>query len=95
MRIYKIVKKEESLVIPLSKVNLENGFIVVSSEDETIGIIVYDNHEDMYMFIINFVDTFSVGVGCEYSDPSLEGLMKQLKDNYVSPVEFNFIKVEQ
>lgn len=96
MTLYKIVKRNENPTIPLNKVSCMNGFIVVSSDDEPVGVIVYDSGESEYIMINNFHDTFAQGIcPTKYTSSNLEDLMERIKDNYMDPVEFNFIRVEQ
>lgn len=94
MRIYRVVKKEENPTIALSKVSLNNGFIIVTSDGEAIGIIVHDLNSENYFFITDFSDyfgDFDSDSGCS----NLEALMNCIKKDYDDPVEFNFVKVEQ
>ena len=95
MKTYRIVKKEESPTINIKEVNFENGFVIVTSDDEVVGIIIYDTYNDVYAFINHFRDDFYSGVGTDYSDENLEELMKRLTSEYTDPVEFNFVRVEE
>jgi hypothetical protein len=95
MKTYKIVKKEESPTININEVSFENGFIIVTSDGEVIGIIVHDTYNDVYAFINHFRDDFYSGVNTDYSDEELEELMKRLTSEYSDPVEFNFVRVEE
>jgi len=95
MKIYKVVKKEESPTIPLSKVNMGEGFLIVVSNNEAIGIIVYDTNDSQYMMITDFRDDFTVGIDPRYYNEDLEDLMTEIKKDYIDPVEFNFVRVEQ
>lgn len=95
MKTYRIVKKEESPTININEVNFENGFVIVTSDDEVVGIIVYDTYNDVYAFINHFRDDFYSGVSTDYSDENLEELMKRLTSEYTDPVEFNFVRVEE
>ena len=54
MKTYKIVKKEDKPTIPISKVHFDEGFIIVLSNDEAVGIIVQDDDEGVYSFIATF-----------------------------------------
>lgn len=95
MRTYRIVKKEESPTININEVSFENGFVIVTSDNEVIGIIVHDTYNDVYAFINHFRDDFYSGVNIDYSDDELEELMKRLTSEYTDPVEFNFVRVEE
>lgn len=95
MKTYRIVKKEESPTININEVSFENGFVIVTSDGEVIGIIVHDAHNDVYAFINHFRDDFYSGVNTDYSDDELEELMKLLTSEYTDPVEFNFVRVEE
>lgn len=95
MKTYKIVRKEESPTININEVSFENGFIIVTSGDEVIGIIVRDTYNDVYVFINHFEDDFYSGINADYSYEELEELMKRLTSEYSDPVEFNFIRVEE
>lgn len=92
MRTYKIVKKEEKPTITISKVNFNEGFILVESNDEAVGIIVLDDEAGVFSFISNFRDSFRDGIRPAYYDESLEGLMKTLKNDLVDETEFTFIR---
>jgi len=95
MRIYKVVEKEETPTISLDNVNIEDGFLIALSEDEAIGIIVYDVKYDQYIMITNFWDNFSSGINTPYHNEDLKKLMEEIKSDYADPVEFNFVRVEQ
>ena len=95
MRAYRIVKKEENPTIQLNKVNLYNGFIIVTSDSETIGIIVYDDELHEFLFIDSFINSFGTGIDPSYHRDELEDLMKDIKESFVDPIEFNFIPVEK
>lgn len=96
MKVLRIVKKEDSPTIPLNKVDLCSGFIVVTSDDENVGIIVYDTSSDHYIFIDSFYDSFTSGLDSpNYYADELHDLMGLLKRTFEGPVEFNFIEVEQ
>jgi len=95
MKTYRIVKKEESPTINIKDVNFENGFVIVTSDGEVIGIIVYDTYNDDYAFINHFKDDFYSGVNTDYSDEELEELMQRLTSEYADPIEFNFVRVEK
>lgn len=95
MKTYRIVKKEESPTININEVSFENGFVIVTSDDEVIGIIVHDTYNDVYSFINHFSNDFYSGVSTEYSEDYLEELMKRLTSEYADPVEFNFVRVEE
>ena len=95
MKTYRIVKKEESPTININEVSFENGFVIVTSDDEVVGIIVHDTYNDVYAFINHFKDDFYSGVDTDYSDEKLEALMKRLTSEYADPVEFNFVRVEE
>lgn len=95
MRIYKVVKKEENPTIPLNKVRMEDGFLIVMSNGEVVGIIVYDSSDTQYIMITNFRDYFATGIDPEYHNESLEKLLEEIKSDYINPVEFNFVRVEQ
>jgi len=94
MRIYKVIKKEESPTISLNKVSMKDGFLIVMSDSEAVGIIVYDNCEAKYLMITEFIDSFQSGIDPRYCNENLEKLMEEIKSDYVDPVEFSFIKVE-
>ena len=94
MRVYKVVKKEESPTITINRVNFDDGFIIVTSEGNAVGIIVYDLGSGSYIFITSFKDYFGE-LSAEYGNPDLEELMNCIQSDYSDPVEFNFIKVEQ
>lgn len=93
MRIYRIVKKEESPTILIGRVNFSEGFIIVTSDGEAIGIIVEDKGQEEYIFITKFSDYFTSELEPQASSNILEDLMKEIKSEYTDPVEFNFIKV--
>jgi hypothetical protein len=95
MRIYKVVKREENPTIPLSKVNMEDGFLIVISNGEAIGIIVYDDCKGQYIMITNFNDSFESGIDSDYYNEDLEKLMEEIKIDYEEPIEFNFVRVER
>lgn len=95
MRIYKVVKKEENPTIPLSKVNMEDGFLIVISDGEAVGIIVYNDCTDNYIMITDFSDSFESGITPDYYNEDLEKLMEEIKSDYTEPVEFNFVRIEQ
>lgn len=96
MRIYRVIKNEEKPTIPLSKVKMEEGFLIVTADNEVIGIIVYDSNGSQYIMINDFWDDFTGGgIVPHYYNDSLEKLMDEIKDDYTSPVEFNFVRVEQ
>ena len=95
MRIYKVVKREENPTISLSKVNMEDGFLIAISDGEAVGIIVYDNCEDRYIMITDFNDSFESGIDPRYYGEDLEKLMEEIKSDYTEPVEFNFVRVER
>lgn len=95
MKIYKIVKREENPTIRLSDVSFNNGFIIVTANFESVGIIVQDCEKEEYIFIHDFYNTFIDGIDVDYRNESVEELMKELKSDYMSPVEFNFIKFER
>ena len=95
MRTYKIVKKEEKPTIPISKVNFSEGFILVESDDEAVGIIVLDDEAGVFSFITTFKDSFRDGIRPAYYDESLEGLMKTLKGDFVDETEFTFIRTAE
>lgn len=95
MRIYKVVKKEENPTISLDKVNMENGFLIALSDGEAIGIIVYDATNNQYMMITDFCDNFSNGIDPNYYSVDLEALMNEIKSDYMTPIEFNFVRVER
>lgn len=95
MRTYKIVKKEDKPTIPISKVHFDEGFILVVSNDEAVGIIVQDDDEGVYSFIATFKDSFRAGIMPAYYDDSLEELMKTLKNDLVDETEFTFIRTAE
>jgi hypothetical protein len=95
MRIYKVVKKEENPTIPLSKVNMEDGFLIAMADGEAIGIIVYDANNAQYIMITDFWDDFSSGIDPRYYNEDLEKLMEEIKSDYTDLVEFNFVRVER
>lgn len=95
MKTYRIIKEEESPTININEVSFENGFIIVISDGEAVGIIVHDTYNDVYTFINHFEDDFYSGIRADYSYDELEELMKRLTLEYTDPVEFNFIKVEE
>ena len=95
MRIYKVVKKEESPTILINKVDLSTGFIIVSSNDDAVGIIMYDIDTNQYIMIVDFKDSFTDGIAFQYSNTNLESLMNEIKGDYIDPVEFNFVRVER
>ena len=95
MRIYKVVKKEENPTISLSKVNMEDGFLIAMADGEAIGIIVYDANNAQYIMITDFWDDFSSGIDPRYYNEDLEKLMEEIKSDYTDPVEFNFVRVER
>lgn len=92
MRIYKVVKKEESPTIALNKVDFSEGFIIATSRGAAIGIIVYDLESESHIFITSFKDYFRELDISGY--PNLENLMNHIKSDYEDPVEFTFVKVE-
>lgn len=94
MKIYKVVKREENPTIALSDVSMEDGFMLVSSDDECVGIIVYDSKRHKYGLINCFYDSFREGIEPRYYDESLEELMRIIKSDFCGPIEFNYIKVE-
>ena len=94
MRIYKVVKSEEKPTIPLSDGKMEDGFLVALADGEVVGIIVYDTNDDQYMMITDFRDDFTIGINPRYYNENLEKLMNEIEDDYVDPVEFNFVRVE-
>lgn len=96
MRIYKVVKKEESPTISLDKVNMEDGFLIAGAAGAVIGIIVYDTDMDQYIMITDFRDNFSSGINePRYYNEDLEKLMDEIKSDFIDPVEFNFVKVSR
>ena len=95
MRIYKVVKKEENPTISLSKVNMEDGFLIAMADGEAIGIIVYDSNNAQYIMITDFWDGFTNGIDPRYYNDDLEKLMEEIKSDYTDPVEFNFVRVER
>ena len=95
MRIYKVVKKEENPTIPINRVKMEEGFLIVMSDGEAVGIIVYDANNAQYIMITEFYDDFSNGIEPRYYDEDLEKLMEEIKSDYTDAVEFNFVRVEQ
>lgn len=95
MRIYKVVKREENPTISVDKVNMEDGFLIVISDGEAVGIIVCDDCTENYIMITGFSDSFESGIVPRYYNEDLEQLMDEIKSDYTKPVEFNFIKVEQ
>lgn len=95
MRIYKVVKKEESPTISLDKVNMEDGFLIAGAAGAVIGIIVYDTDNDHYIMITDFRDNFISGIDPRYYNEDLEKLMDEIKSDYIDPVEFNFVKVSR
>jgi hypothetical protein len=95
MRIYKVVKKEENPTISLSKVNMEDGFLIAMADGEAIGIIVYDANNAQYIMITDFWDDFSSGIDPHYYNEDLEKLMEEIRRDYTEPVELNFVRVEQ
>lgn len=94
MILYKVVKKQESPTIPLNKINMEDGFIIVKSDDEAIGIIIYDTCRDNYIMINDFKDNFERGINPSYYNKDLENLIEDIKMDYNEPVELNFVKIE-
>ena len=92
MRTYKIVKKEEKPTMPINKVNFNEGFILVESNDEAVGIIVLDDEAGVFSFIATFKDSFRDGINPAYYNDSLEGLMNSLKSDFVDKTEFIFIR---
>lgn len=95
MRIYKVIKKEESPTIPLNKVEMEDGFLIAMADGEAIGIIVYDDCRENYLMINDFIDSFESGINPRYYNDDLEKLMEEIKSDYTAPVEFNFVRVER
>lgn len=95
MRIYKVVKKEENPTISLSKVNMEDGFLIAMANDEAIGIIVYDVNNAQYIMINSFWDDFSSVVDPRYYNEDLDKLTEEIESDYTNPIEFNFIRVER
>lgn len=94
MRIYRVVKKEESPTIALNKINFDDGFVIATLDGEAIGIIVYDLGSENYIFITSFKDFFGeLDPELSYSD--LEALMNHIKSDYEDPIEFNFVRVEK
>ena len=93
MKIYKVVKKEENPTIVLNKVDFDEGFIIVTSREAAIGIIVYDLESASHIFITRFKDYFREFDELGYQN--LEDLMNHIKSDYEHPVEFNFVRVEQ
>lgn len=94
MKIYKVVKREETPTITIGDVSMEDGFMLVSSDGSCIGMIVYDSEKEEYILVTCFYDCFSMGIEVDYHDASLEGLMKTIKSDYCGAIEFNYIKVE-
>lgn len=94
MKIYKVVKREENPTIALSDVSMEDGFMLVSSDGECVGIIVYDSGREKYGLVNCFYDSFRAGIDVQYDAENLEELMKIIKSDFCGPVEFNYIKVE-
>lgn len=94
MKIYKVVKREESPTITIGDVNMECGFILVSSDGQCVGMIVYDSGREEYELITCFYNSFRDGADIDYHDESLEELMKVIKSDYCGTIEFNYIKVE-
>ena len=95
MQSFKIVKKEESPTIPLNKVDLNPGFILVTSNEENVGIICYDCEKDRYFLMCSFCDYFSSGIDCDgcYCADILEDLMEEINTDFNDPIEFNFFKI--
>lgn len=94
MKIYKVIKREENPTITISDVNMEDGFMLASSDGKCIGMIVHDSGRDEYELITCFYDCFRDGIDVEYHDSSLEELMRTIKSDYCGAIEFNYIKVE-
>lgn len=93
MRIYKVVKREENPTIPLSKVDMEDGFLIAISNGEAVGIIVYDDCTENYIMITDFKDSFESGITPRYYNENLENLMEEIKMDYIESVELNFVRV--
>jgi len=95
MKIYKVVKREENPTISLSKVSMEDGFLIVISNGEAIGIIVHDDCKEQYIMITYFNDSFESGINADYYDENLEKLIEEIRKDYTEPVELNFVRITQ
>ena len=95
MRTYKIVKKEDKPTITINKVNFNEGFVLVESSNEAVGIIVLDDNARLYSFISNFKDSFRAGIIPAYCAQSLEELMNFINNNFVDEAEFTFIRIAE
>lgn len=94
MKIYKVIKREESPTITIGDVNMEDGFMLVSADGKCIGIIVYDSGREEYELITCFYNSFRDGADVDYHDESLDELMRVIKSDYCGTIEFHYIKVE-
>jgi hypothetical protein len=94
MKIYKVVKREENPTITISDANMEDGFMLVSSDGKCLGMIVYDSGREEYELITCFYDSFRDGIEVDYHDESVDELMRLIKSDYCGAIEFNYIKVE-
>jgi hypothetical protein len=94
MKIYKVVKREENPTITISDANMEDGFMLVSSDGRCIGMIVYDSGREEYILVTCFYDSFRDGIEVDYHHEDLEELMRGIKSDYCGAIEFNYIKVE-
>ena len=93
IRAYRVVKKEELPTITINKINFEGGFIMVLSDKEPIGIIVYDSDKERYLMLDSFCGSFMSGVDPVYSTDELEELLKVIEKDYCGLIEYNFIPV--
>jgi len=93
MTTFKVLRGPKVPTIHIDNVSFDCGFIIVTSCDKALGIIVHDCDIDKYLFITNFNNKFVNGIGSDiYENKDLEKLMMDIELDFHGPIDFKFVE---
>lgn len=95
MTTFKVLRGPEIHAIHINNVSFDYGFIIVTSCDKVLGIIVHDCGVNEYILITSFNDEFVNGIGNDdYRNKDLEKLMVDIEINFHGPIDFKFVETD-
>lgn len=95
MTTFKILRGSETHAIHINNISFDYGFIIVTSCDKVLGIIVRDCDINKYIFITNFNDKFVNGIGDDlYENKDLKDLMVDIEIDFHGPIDFKFVETD-